>query len=125
MRHHGALSRRDLVLGGAFSMASGTQAAVPIRPDLVGAWTGALRSGNLTLRLRLTIGSDGSAGLLSLDEGGEARRASKVLLDNDRVHIRFAPIFASFKGRLVNGRLVGRWRQLFNDLPLALERTAG
>lgn len=121
MRHQNLPTRRHVIAGASLLGAPAWAADTP-NSAFLGVWTGALRAGGVTLRLRLTIDSPTAATLVSLDEGGDARAASKVVLTNDAVDIRFAGVFASFKGRLIGQRLVGRWRQMLNDLPLTLER---
>ncbi len=125
MAHDPATTRRSLLIAASAAAATSAFAAAPADPRLYGVWNGVLRSGSVSMRVRLILTPDQPATLVSLDEGSTTRQASQTSLDGSQVDIRFAGVFARFKGRLVGDQLVGRWRQLINDLPLSLDRGEG
>lgn len=117
-------NRRDIVTTLALASSAMAVSAPGLTQDrrFEGPWIGVVRSGSIVLRVRLVIGPGETATLVSLDEGDPPRAASSVSFRGDEIIVQFRGIFASFQGRLSNGRLDGRWRQLHNNLPLVLER---
>ena len=86
-------------------------------------WSGALDAGSQRLRLKLEIGADGTASLLSLDEGNEPMAAGVKSWTADQVEVEFPAIQATFCGKLVGeDRIEGAWQQSGADFPLVMER---
>jgi CubicO group peptidase (beta-lactamase class C family) len=104
-------------LGGA---AEGETSVAP------GIWSGVLEAGSVRLRLKLDLGTDGTASLISPDQG-RAPHPGRVALSNaDQVKIDFPTIRAVFSGRIVSpDRIEGLWHQSGSDLALVLHRGEG
>lgn len=86
-------------------------------------WSGVLEADSLLLRLKLDLGADGSASLLSLDQGGEPSLGYFTLSKADAIKIDFPTIGGAYVGRIVApDRIEGRWRQQGSDLMLVFHR---
>jgi [ribosomal protein S5]-alanine N-acetyltransferase len=87
---------------------------------IAGTWSGVLETGSARLRLKVTIGEDGSATLFSLDRDG-LPIPGKIAAE--RIELEFPSRRATFAGRIVSGdRIDGLWLQNGRDFPLLLER---
>lgn len=124
------MPQRRTVLTGAAALLAALGLGSPARAQpgsdqpLAGEWTGVLQVGSVRLRLRLTIGADGSAVLYSLDQGAAPIPASNAVVTADRVDLTFAAIGGRYQGRLEEGALIGTFTQ-GGPLPLRFERGEG
>ncbi len=88
-----------------------------------GSFVGELAVGPTKLRLRLVFSAADKATLYSIDQGNAAIPASEVVLQGDRVTLKFAAIGASYEARLVSpDRLEGTFTQGGQNFPLVLLR---
>src|SRR5215467_12410631 len=91
--------------------------------EATGCWSGVLDAGSQRLRLMLEIGADGTASLLSLDEGNEPMAAGVRSWTADEDEVEIPAIQATFCGKLVGeDRIEGAWQQGGADFPLVMER---
>jgi [ribosomal protein S5]-alanine N-acetyltransferase len=87
---------------------------------IAGTWSGVLDVGSACLRLKVTVGEDGSATLFSLDRDGLPIPGK---IAGERVEIEFPSRRAAFVGRMVSSdRIDGLWLQNGRDFPLLFER---
>jgi CubicO group peptidase (beta-lactamase class C family) len=88
-----------------------------------GTWSGIVELGPLRLRVRLDLAADGTASLLSLDQGPTPHPGRVTLSGGDEIKIDFPTIRAVYSGRIVSqDRIEGRWRGSGNDLSLVFNR---
>jgi hypothetical protein len=87
-----------------------------------GAWTGALASGSMGLRLKFERPADGRAALYSLDQDNRPIEGRITVSTPERIRIEVRNIKVRFSGRLVTpDRIEDVWSQ-GPDLPLTLLR---
>jgi CubicO group peptidase (beta-lactamase class C family) len=86
-------------------------------------WSGVLEADSLRLRLRLDLGADGSANLLSVDQSEEPSPGQFTLSKSGAIKIDFPTIGGVYSGRIVSpDRIEGRWRQHGSNLTLVFDR---
>ena len=91
--------------------------------EAAGTWSGVLDAGAQRLRLKLDVGADGTASLLSLDEGNEPMAAGVKSWTAVQVEVEFPAIQAAFCGTFAGeDRIEGAWQQGGADFPLVMER---
>ena len=74
----------------------------------IGVWSGTLMG---RLRLRLTIKSDTSASLVSIDQGGSEFAATAMTLTSAGLHMDFAGVKGRYDGKLDGDTIKGTWTQ--------------
>jgi CubicO group peptidase (beta-lactamase class C family) len=115
--------RRRTFKPGKHLIEPGTGAVEPASPVAPETWSGVLEADSLRLRLKLDLGTDGSASLLSLDQGGEPCSGHFTLANADAITIDFPTIGGVYSGRIVSpNRIEGRWRQQGSNLTLVFNR---
>ncbi len=88
-----------------------------------GSFIGELAIGPTKLRLRLVFSAADKATLYSIDQGNAAIPASEVVLQGDRVTLKFAAIGAGYEGRIVSpDRIEGTFTQGGQNFPLVFTR---
>ena len=91
-----------------------------------GTWSGVLEAGSQRLRLKLELGADNTASLVSVDQSPTPLPGRVTLSGADRIEIDFPGIRAAFVGRIVGpDRLEGQWSQGGSTLSLAFDRGEG
>src|SRR3974390_2059772 len=91
-----------------------------------GTWHGGLEAGSRRLRLKLELGADNTASLVSVDQSPTPLPGRVTLSGADRIEIDFPGIRAAFVGRIVGpDRLEGQWSQGGSTLSLAFDRGVG
>ena len=115
--------RRRTFKAGKHLIGSGTGAAQPTPPVAPETWSGVLEADSLRLRLKLNLGTDGRASLLSLDQGGEPSAGHFTLSNTGAIKIDFPTIQGVYSGRIVSpNRIEGQWRQQGSNLTLVFNR---
>lgn len=115
------LSRRPLLMAGvAAALLGGSALIAKADVDFSGTWSGALKAGPKSLRLRLVI-AGAKATLFSLDQGSAPIPADEMHVKGPRLRLLFKAVQGEYDGRLIEGRIVGEWRQ-GGVLPLTFER---
>src|SRR5207244_2588777 len=100
-----------------------------VRPELQGAWEGALQDKGRTLRMvfKVTKRTDGSyaATCDSIDQGAADIPVSHIAYSNTTVLIAIKSLKGNFNGEMnPNGsQITGIWEQVGMTFPLTLKRT--
>jgi CubicO group peptidase (beta-lactamase class C family) len=113
---------RRTVLGGLGAAAAGGLALADDAGELAGVWSGVLDAGGQKLRLKLEIGADGSATLVSVDQGGARIPARVERSSGAEVEIAAPAVGGRYRARRVDDRLEGTWSQGGATLPLVMAR---
>ena len=91
---------------------------------LAGFWEGTLDTGQSKLRLLLRITAEGGIVMHSLDQGGVGIPAGKAVFADGLLSVVFSSIGGKFEGKLIDGKLTGKWHQ-GKALPLDLLKREG
>lgn len=79
--------------------------------NFIGAWSGLLALGSISLRLRLEIGADKGVNLFSIDQGADPIKARVIKLNDSEISLQFAAINARFSGTKTGNQIIGTFRQ--------------
>jgi CubicO group peptidase (beta-lactamase class C family) len=90
--------------------------------EAVESFSGVLGAGSQRLRLKLDVGADGTAQLLSLDENNQLIPGGVKSWTARQVEVEFPAIPATFRGRFISkDRIEGTWQQGAAEVPLIME----
>ncbi len=117
--------RKFLVFMVFVIVSSSGMAQVQPTTELLGAWTGKLNLGAVSLTLVLHLEqNDGfvAVSIDSPDQGAKGIGGYKNCLTDDSLAVRFESINATYQARLADGKLVGTFSQRGYSFPLTFEK---